>query len=542
MDTTERLFGEELPLYFNLRDLGGLRTADGRRTMPGKLFRGASLHRLGPADLELVSSLGIRTALDLRTAAEVERGTFPGVGTEVRHLPVFRVAPAFDHSTPELADRLADGYAAMLEPGAAAIRDALRILSAEEPYPAIIYCAAGKDRTGILCALILELVGVTREEIAADFARSDAPARALREWWESRRPNFRDPHPAEIYRAPEAAIIGFLARRDERFGSPDGYLESIGIDPAEARAGLSAQLLEGRKSRSGAAAGSGSSTPRRFEFRGRGDVTLVGEEWRGDPARPEIVLLHGGGQTRRSWQRTAEAFAADGWPVRSFDWRGHGESEWAPDGDYSVDAFLADLLALPGAGPPPIFVGASLGGIVGLLAASEVPGSAGGIALIDISLRIEQDAFDRIREFMTAHPDGFESLDQAADAIAAYDPSRPRRSDTRGLSRSLRRRDDGRWVWHWDPRFMSVSDERESREHAARMRAAAAALSVPALAVRGGRSEVVSDAGLEELHRLIPHLRSVDVPSAGHTIAGDDNNALVGSLRSFLREEVSISC
>jgi len=89
---------------------------------------------------------------------------------------------------------------------------------------------------------------------------------------------------------------------------------------------------------------------------------------------------------------------------------------------------------------------------------------------------------------------------------------------------------------------MSISTERESSEHAVRLRAAAAALSVPALAVRAGRSEVVSDAGLEELHRLIPHLRSVDVPSLGHTIAGDDNNALVGSLRSFLRDEVSSSC
>ena len=151
------------------------------------------------------------------------------------------------------------------------------------------------------------------------------------------------------------------------------------------------------------------------------------------------------------------------WPIAGgtsyrVDLRGHGESAWPDDGDYQIDAFAADVPRSQRRSPQlPVLVGASLGGVASLVAIGESPTPvARALVLVDVAPTIERAGVDRIGDFMTAHmDDGFGSLEEVADAIADYNPHRPRPSDLSGLTKNLRQRDDGRWVWHWDPRFMS---------------------------------------------------------------------------------------
>lgn len=265
------------------------------------------------------------------------------------------------------------------------------------------------------------------------------------------------------------------------------------------------------------------------------EVRLAGERWDGDPDRMPVVLLHGGGQTRHSWKRTGNRLAARGRMVLALDARGHGDSEWHPEGDYTMDGFVADLLVVVATLPrSPLLVGASLGGMTALLAAGEHPGVARGLVLVDVVARIEPAGVRRIRDFMTASPDGFASLEQVADAIAAYNPVRSRPRNLDGLRKNVRQRADGRWYWHWDPAFMRIDDEPSRRISRERLWAAASRVTIPTLIVRGQQSDVVSDAGLADMLKLVPHAERVDVQAAGHMVAGDDNDVFAAALEAFV--------
>ena len=193
------------------------------------------------------------------------------------------------------------------------------------------------------------------------------------------------------------------------------------------------------------------------EFAGRDGNRLVADV-AGDPADPPVVLLHGGGQTRHSWGTTLTMLGDKGWRAYSVDLRGHGDSEWAADGDYTLDAFAGDVVAITRAlGDAPALVGASLGGIASLAAIGEQPDEeiARALVLVDVAPRIEEAGRDRIGAFMIEHmDDGFASLDEVADAIQGYNPHRPRPTNLDGLEKNLRQGDDGRWYWHWDPAFI----------------------------------------------------------------------------------------
>ena len=186
-------------------------------------------------------------------------------------------------------------------------------------------------------------------------------------------------------------------------------------------------------------------------------VTVEGD-LRGDPSASPAILLHGGGQTRHAWGSTAATLTAQGWRTLSLDARGHGRSGWPNDGDYSLTAFatdLRDVIEQLGGTAPPVLIGASLGGLTSLLLEGELwPGTARALACVDVAPRLEEVGTERIRAFMD-QPDGFVSLEEAADAIAAYNPHRERPSDLAGLMKNLRLGEDGRYRWHWDPVFMS---------------------------------------------------------------------------------------
>ena len=285
-------------------------------------------------------------------------------------------------------------------------------------------------------------------------------------------------------------------------------------------------------------------TIERVEFAGR-DGNRVAGDAAGDPSSPPVVLLHGGGQTRHSWGTTLGSLAARGWRAYSLDLRGHGDSQWAEDGDYTLDAFAGDVVAISRTfSTPPALVGASLGGISSLAAIGERPAEAvaRALVLVDVAPRIEEVGRNRIGEFMMDRMEtGFGSLDEVADAIQAYNPHRPRPTNLAGLEKNLRRRDDGRWYWHWDPAFISGrlggSDEtRASLVDPERLAQAALGVLVPTLLVRGRMSDLLSEEGAQELLELVPHARLVDVSGAGHMVAGDRNDVFNDAVVSFLDE------
>ncbi len=262
-------------------------------------------------------------------------------------------------------------------------------------------------------------------------------------------------------------------------------------------------------------------------------LTIVADAW-GDPDHPPVLLLHGGGQTRFAWGNTAETLADQGWYAVSLDLRGHGESTWAPDGNYNIEKFSEDLHAiLRTFDNKPVLVGASLGGITSMLTEGEAPEPvSSGVVLVDVTPRVEQKGVDRIRAFMTARPEGFGSLEEVADTIAEYIPNRPRPKDVTGLAKNLRKGEDGRYRWHWDPNLMSPARFRRDPE---RLLAAARGLHrVPTLLIRGKLSDVISDETTQEFLDAVPHAKYVDVSDAGHMVAGDKNDIFTKAVISFL--------
>jgi pimeloyl-ACP methyl ester carboxylesterase len=262
---------------------------------------------------------------------------------------------------------------------------------------------------------------------------------------------------------------------------------------------------------------------------------------------PAVLLLHGGGQTRHSWRETAERLARSGSTAYALDQRGHGDSEWIDDGSYAFSDYAADAQAVADAlaaraGGRPVVIGASLGGIAALLAEGSAAKSGrealfSALVLVDITPRVDLDGVAKIQGFMRAHAaEGFGSIAQAADAVAAYLPHRPRPRSYDGLRKNLRLDPDGRWRWHWDPRFLngprSVDSFRDDTEAA--LVEAARSVTVPTLLVRGTFSELVSPAHVQEFLELVPHAEYMDVAGARHMVAGDRNDRFSAAILGFL--------
>ena len=281
-----------------------------------------------------------------------------------------------------------------------------------------------------------------------------------------------------------------------------------------------------------------SSTPSTVTFRGVDDLALIGDEWNKGAAaaadHPTILMLHGGGQNRFSWKNTGQILADSGFHVIALDSRGHGDSDRSPSGKYSVESLCEDALqVLYQIGRPVVLVGASMGGLTGILAAHEAgPEIVTKLVLVDVVPRFEKDGSARIRDFMFSHVHGFDSLDEAADAVAAYLPHRPRPRSTEGLKKNLRLR-DGRWYWHWDPAFLSKPDD-DPFARMEKLEQAAINLHVPILLIRGKLSDVVSPEGVEDFLAKVPHAELVELPGAGHTAAGDDNDAFSEAVVQFV--------
>ncbi|MGH3674684.1 MAG: alpha/beta fold hydrolase [Mycobacterium sp.] len=281
------------------------------------------------------------------------------------------------------------------------------------------------------------------------------------------------------------------------------------------------------------------SEPQTVKFRAVDGLTLIADEWNrdaasasgaaaaatSDPARPSVLFLHGGGQNRFSWKNTGQILADEGLHVVALDSRGHGDSDRSPDANYSVDALCADTLqVLDQIGRPVILIGASMGGMTGILAADAAgPDRVTKLVLVDVVPRFEKGGSARIRDFMSSGLNGFDSLEDAADAVAAYLPYRAKPRSPEGLKKNLRRR-DGRWYWHWDPAFLTKPMD-DPFVRVEKLERAAIDLTIPILLIRGRLSDVVSTEGVKHFLDTVPRAEFVELSDAGHTAAGDDNDA-----------------
>ena len=281
-------------------------------------------------------------------------------------------------------------------------------------------------------------------------------------------------------------------------------------------------------------------TPKPIAFTGAEGNRLAGDLWdgRGHP----VLLLHGGGQTRRAWDMTARRIADAGMRAITVDLRGHGESEWVAGGDYSFAAYGADTAALVRQvaerfHAAPSAVGASLGGLSSLIAELHHGPLLDSLVLVDITPRMDVDGVARIFGFMGERmEDGFASLDEAAEAVAGYMPNRQRPRLVDGLRKNLRLDADGRYRWHWDPAF--IKGERgvayRGRETMEAVLARLPQLHLPVLLVRGMQSELIREDFVREFVELAPNATHVDVGGAGHMIAGDRNDVFCAAVLDFL--------
>jgi pimeloyl-ACP methyl ester carboxylesterase len=274
-------------------------------------------------------------------------------------------------------------------------------------------------------------------------------------------------------------------------------------------------------------------------------LRLVGDVYGTDG--PPVIFLHGGGQTRHSWRKTAEAFAKMGFRALPFDQRGHGDSGRAPDRrytflDYAADGRALAIWARRRFGGKPAAVGASLGGMCSLIASNSDDGNPfSALVLVDVVPRMARSGVAAVQGFMREKAaEGFGSVQDAADAIAAYLPHRPRPKSLDGLKKNLRHGADGRFYWHWDPDFITGPFKIETDRQIVEAMAldAAAALAVPSLLVRGSDSELVPQDRAEEYLSLAKGAEFVDVADARHMVAGDSNSAFTAAALDFLKRKL----
>jgi protein-tyrosine phosphatase len=231
---------------FNFRDVGGYRTDDGRAVRWGRLYRSDSLHRVDATDRAAFAALGVRTVIDLRRPSEVARdGRVPAYdGLVYRHIhPEHRSwsEQAYDPET-SLTRFLIDRYVALATTGAAGLGQAIGTIADADNAPVVVHCVAGKDRTGIVCALTLSVLGVSDADIAADYALSTEASARFSAWLAANHPAAEDP-PAPFLASPAEAMPQFLDELRERHGSVEGYLRHAGLTDAQLDA-LRAHLLE----------------------------------------------------------------------------------------------------------------------------------------------------------------------------------------------------------------------------------------------------------------------------------------------------------
>lgn len=274
-----------------------------------------------------------------------------------------------------------------------------------------------------------------------------------------------------------------------------------------------------------------------MHFKGHGDIKIAADVW-GSNNQELVILLHGGGQTRHAWGETGKKLAEAGYHSVALDLRGHGDSEWHADGDYSIRAYKDDLVSIINEiGKPARLVGASLGGMASLVLAGDEINSDLCTALIMVDIGIYPDPVgsDRIVSFMLSGEKGFDSLENVAKSISDYLPHRKKPKDLEGLKKNLRLKDDGRYYWHWDPRFIRRRPGSRDRRYFDLQLKAAEKVIIPTLLIRGALSDVVTMEDVDYFLSVISHAKFVEIEKAAHMIAGDRNDIFAEEAIKFLK-------
>jgi protein tyrosine/serine phosphatase len=231
---------------FNFRDLGGYRTADGAIVRWERLYRADDLSNLTELEYERFAELGIRTVVDLRRPNEVEElGRAPDLsGLDYRH--VHLVHPKWERgefdNTAERTEYVIERYREMADVSASGLGEALRLIADIDRAPLVFHCIAGKDRTGIVAALTLSLLGVPDQDVVDDYHLSEAAEpQAWARYTRVRRPDLQG-FVRQYEVSPKAAMEGFLANLRAEHGSIEGYAASVGLT-ADHIAAMKAHLL-----------------------------------------------------------------------------------------------------------------------------------------------------------------------------------------------------------------------------------------------------------------------------------------------------------
>ena len=273
-----------------------------------------------------------------------------------------------------------------------------------------------------------------------------------------------------------------------------------------------------------------------MKFKVSSGLNIAASSW-GRESDPLVILLHGGGQPRHAWGETGKKLSQNGFYVLALDLRGHGDSDWHPDGEYGVDNYKKDMVSiLKEVKKPAAFIGASLGGMTSLSIAGdpELREKCWALVMVDIGLYPNLEGSQEIVEFMHSGSKGFASIEEAAESVANYLPHRKRPRDNRGLEKNLRLKDDGRYYWHWDPRFLDSRPKDIPEDYKEKQKAFAERVEAPTLLIKGAMSNILTQNEVDDFLQVITHSKFVEIKDAAHMVAGDRNDIFAAAAIDFL--------
>ena len=267
----------------------------------------------------------------------------------------------------------------------------------------------------------------------------------------------------------------------------------------------------------------------RIEIEGRAFRYL---DW-GPADAPAVVLLHGGGQSAHTWDACCLLLARR-YRCLALDQRGHGDSDWSADGAYGFDDHARDVAGFIEALrlSAPLLVGMSMGGINATAYATRHAPTLRGLVAVDVGPDVQFEAVDRLMRGLGAYR-FFANLEEAATRLSALGARRPRVLLEATLSQNLRQEEDQRWTWKCDPRTLNERTAAEILDPRQALWARLAAITCPALVIRGAESEIFAPADAERFTRALPHGRCVTVPSARHSVQTDNPKGLVAAIEAF---------
>ena len=265
-----------------------------------------------------------------------------------------------------------------------------------------------------------------------------------------------------------------------------------------------------------------------------GAINLHYLDW-GTAGRPPVLLLHGGAQTAHSWDEFARAIR-DRYHVIALDQRGHGDSDWAPDADYSGPAFLRDLEGfLDHLGWDRFtLLGLSMGGINAITFAGTHPERVARLVIVDVGPEINRAGVEAIRRFVSGGPEEIDSFDDFVAMAHRFNPRRSIENIRERLSHNLRQQPNGKWTWKFDKVFRDP--ERVRPRDSAALWELVGKIRAPTLVVRGEQSDVLDPEVAERMAAILPAGRVVTIPGAGHSVMGDNPPAFRAAVEEFFAE------